>query len=223
MTEVLLLFEKRRNEIELYFGLLEDFAEGDAQLIFKDHRIKSIDLDLQHILLSNTFLLLYNLVESTISGAVEAIYKDMLDNDVVFEEIEPLIQLEIVDNIRKNVNSKKFIESIHELTTDIIQHYPKSTDLFSGNVDQEEIKKMAQKYGFSTHTDARKTRNGEHLSTIKKRRNELAHGFKSFKDCGKAKIFQEMRQIKDQSLLYVEQILKNIDDFLKKKHYLKIK
>jgi hypothetical protein len=223
MTEVLLLFEERRNEIELYFGLLEDVAERDAQLIFREKQIKSIGLDLQHILLSNAFLLLYNLVESTISGAIEAIYKEMLDNEVAFDDIRPAIQLEIVDNIRKNVNSKKLIDSLHTIGTDIVQHYPKSTDLFSGNVDQEEIKKIAHKYGFSTHTEARKTRNGEHLSTIKKRRNELAHGFKSFKECGKAKTFQEMRQIKEQSLLYVEQILQNMNDFLTQKQYLKKK
>ncbi|MEN9610069.1 MAG: hypothetical protein RLZZ628_883 [Bacteroidota bacterium] len=223
MTEVLLLFEERRHEIELYFGLLEDIAERDAQIIFRDHRIQSIELDLQHILLSNAFLLLYNLVESTISGAIEAIYKEMLENEVTFDDIQPTIQLEIVDNIRKNVNSKKFVESIHELMTDIVEHHPKSTDLFSGNIDQEEIKKIAQKYGFSAHTDARKTQNGEPLRTIKKRRNELAHGFKSFKDCGKAKTFQEMRQIKEQSLLYVEQILRNIADFLEQKRYLKKK
>ena len=85
MTEVLLLFEERRNEIELYFGLLEDVAERDAQLIFRDKQVKAMGLDLQHIPLSNAFLLLYNLVESTISGAIEAIYKEMLEQEVVFD------------------------------------------------------------------------------------------------------------------------------------------
>jgi hypothetical protein len=33
--------------------------------------------------------------------------------------------------------------------------------------------------------------------------------------------FQEMKAIKDECLLYIEQILKNIDSFLKNKAYLK--
>jgi hypothetical protein len=118
------------------------------------------------------------------------------------------------------VNTKKFVESVEDLVIDILKYYPKSTELFSGNVDQEEIKKMAQKYGFSAHTDARKTQNGEKLKTIKNRRNELAHGFKSFQECGEERTFQEMKAIKDECLLYIEQILKNIDVFLKNKTYL---
>ncbi len=84
-----------------------------------------------------------------------------------------------------------------------------------------EIKRFAQKYGFSFHTDAFTTRNGESLKIIKNRRNDLAHGFISFKHCGQDRTFSEMENIKNQSLLYIEQILNNINTFLKNKDYLK--
>jgi hypothetical protein len=221
MTEVLLLFEERKREIELYFEHITDFLDENAIVLFPDHRVKSLSLDLEHILLSNLFLLLYNLVESSISGAIESIYKEMLANAVSYDAIQPAIQMEIMDNVRKNVNTKKLVETVDNLVIDILKYYPKSTELFSGNVDQEEIKKIGQKYGFSVHTEARKTKNGEKLKIIKNRRNELAHGFKSFQECGAERTFQEMKMIKEESLLYVEQILKNIDAFLKNKAYLK--
>jgi hypothetical protein len=221
MTAVLLLFQERKQEIELYFEHVADFLDKDAIVLFPDHRVKSLSLDLEHILLSNLFLLLYNLVESSISGAIESIYKEMLVHSVSYDDIQPAIQMEIMDHVRKNVNTKKLIETVNHWVIDILKHYPKSTELFSGNVDQEEIKKMAQKYGFSIHTDARKTKNGEKLKTIKNRRNELAHGFKSFQECGEERSFQEMKAIKEECLLYIEQILKNIDTFLKNKAYLK--
>jgi hypothetical protein len=59
------------------------------------------------------------------------------------------------------------------------------------------------------------------LKTIKNRRNDLAHGFVSFKDCGQGRTFSEMENMKKQSLLYIEQILNNMDLFLKNKDYLK--
>jgi hypothetical protein len=221
MNAVLMRFEERKQEIELYFEHVSDFLDKDAIVLFPDHQVKSLSIDLEHILLSNLFLLLYNLVESSISGAVESIYKEMLANAVAYDAIQPTIQIEILDNVRKNVNTKKFVDTVDDLVIDILKYYPKSTELFSGNVDQEEIKKIAQKYGFSAHTDARKTRNGEKLKIIKNRRNELAHGFRSFQECGEERTFQEMKAIKDECLLYIEQILKNIDSFLKNKDYLK--
>jgi hypothetical protein len=221
MTEIHLLFEARKQEIELYFEHLTDFLERKATIHLPNGTEKELEMPLQHILLSNSFLLLYNLIEFTISNAIEAIYQEILDEGVSYNQIQPNIQIEIWDHVRKNVNTKRFIESLDDLVMDIVKHHPKSSDLFTGNVDQEAIKRLGQQYGFSVHTDARKTKNGEKLKIIKNRRNELAHGFKSFQECGQERTFQEIKLIKTESLLYLEQILKNIADFLTAKRYLK--
>jgi adenosine deaminase len=113
---------------------------------------KELEMPLQHILLSNSFLLLYNLIEFTISNAIEAIYQEILDEGVSYNQIQPNIQIEIWDHVRKNVNTKRFIESLDDLVMDIVKHHPKSSDLFTGNVDQEAIKRLGQQYGFSVHT-----------------------------------------------------------------------
>lgn len=221
MEDVIVLFETRKEEVNIYFEYVKDIWVNQAQLLLQDQSTKAFSMDFKHIILSNGFLLLYNLVESTFSNAIEAIYKTIIADGCRYDAIQTNIQKEIIDNIRKNINTNSFTETVNDIALDILNHYPTPRQLFSGNVDQLEIKRFAQKYGFSTHTDAIKTANGDKLKTIKNQRNDLAHGFVSFKTCSKDRTFPEMEQIKNQSMLYVEQILANMDTFLKNKKYLK--
>jgi MAE_28990/MAE_18760-like HEPN len=215
------LFHKRKQEVNLYFEHLEDLSDKNAQLIFSDGALKTVDSDLKHILLANTFLLIYNLVESTFSAAIEAIFIEIQAQAVAYDAIQPSIQKEVIDNIRKNVAADSFISSVNDIAIDILNHYPRPRELFSGNVDAVAIKDISRKYGFSIRTEAEKTKNGEKLATVKKRRNHLAHGFMSFKECGQERPFEMVRAIKEESLLYIEQILNNIEQFLEDKKYLK--
>ncbi len=213
MREFLLLFHERKKEVDLYFEHLEDFLSRDAKITFPDGSSKELAVDLRHIISANAFLVIYNLVESSISMALEAIFIEVKSEMVSYDTIHTSIQKEIIEHIRKNVATNRFVDTIHHIAIDILNHHPTARDLFSGNVDRDSIKDISRKYGFSTFTDARKTKNGEKLSIIKKQRNYLAHGFISFKECGKEKTFPEMQEIKTESLLYIEQILNNIEQF----------
>lgn len=221
MEEVIVLFDSRKEEVNTYFEYVKEIVGNHAQLLLQDKSLKPFSMDFKNIILANGFLLLYNLVESTFSNGIEAIYKTMIAEGCRYDAIQPNIQKEIIDNVRKNLNTNSFVETVADIAADILNHYPTPRQLFSGNVDQIEIKRFAQKYGFSFHTDAITTRNGESLKTIKNRRNDLAHGFISFKHCGQGRTFSEMENMKNQSLSYIEQILNNMDLFLKNKDYLK--
>jgi MAE_28990/MAE_18760-like HEPN len=221
MEEIFILFDTRKKEIHTYFEYVKEITGNHAQLLLHDQSVKPFSMDFKQIILANGFLLLYNLVESTFSNAIEAIYKTIIAEGCPYDAIQPNIQKEIIDNVRKNLNTNRFVETVQDIALDILNHYPTPRQLFAGNIDQIEIKRFAQKYGFSFHTDAMTTRNGEKLKTIKNQRNDLAHGFVSFKNCGKERTFSEMEEMKNQSLLYVEQILNNIALFLEKKEYLK--
>lgn len=221
MEDVIILFDTRKEEVNTYFEYVKEICGNHTQLLLQDKSTKSFSMDFKHIILANGFLLLYNLVESTFSNAIEAIYKTILSEGCRYDMIQPNIQKEIIDNVRKNINTNSFVETVSDIALDILNHYPTPKQLFSGNIDQIEIKRFAQKYGFSFYTDAVATGNGEKLKTIKNRRNDLAHGFVSFKTCGKDRTFSEMEAMKNQSILYIEQILANMDTFLKSKAYLK--
>ncbi|MEN9610612.1 MAG: hypothetical protein RLZZ628_1426 [Bacteroidota bacterium] len=224
MKDVINLFQERKEEVEIYFEHAKCAWSDDAKMTFTAGNVKQVtklSLKLKQILSANTFLLIYNLVESTVSSAIEAIYREIKAEKISYDHIRPNIQKEIIENIRKNINTNDFVGAVNEITIDVVNHHPKLRELFSGNVDQIAIKDISLKYGFSNRTDAQKTDNGKKLETIRKRRNLLAHGFISFTDCGRERDITEMEELKNESLLYIEQILNNIDQFLKDKQYLK--
>ncbi|MEO0043393.1 MAG: hypothetical protein RL329_2841 [Bacteroidota bacterium] len=225
MKDVIHLFHERKNEVEIYFEHAKNAWFVDASLLFTDDiktkQVVKLSVELKQILLANTFLLLYNLVESSISSAMEEIYKTIKNQKIPYNNVKSNIQEEIITHIRKNVAPNRFVQSINDIAIDILNHHPTSRDFFSGNIDREVIKDISRRYGFSTETQAMDTKNGEKLKAIKRNRNDLAHGFVSFKECGQERGILEMEEIKNESLLYIEQILNNIEQFLEDKKYLK--
>lgn len=217
MKDFIRTFNERKEEIEVYFEFLEDLMIKNAKLAFPDNTRKSLDLALPRILRANGFLLIYNVVESCISLGIEAIYIDIITKGIDYNSISTKIQKEIIGNIKNNVKLDSFVEQVNDITIDIIGQYPKK--IFSGNVDARKIKDIAEKYGFSYQTDAKLTKNGAKLLTVKQKRNDLAHGEISFQDCGKEYTIQQMIEIKTEVIQYLEEILNNIDLFLLQEEY----
>jgi hypothetical protein len=79
---------------------------------------------------------------------------------------------------------------------------------------------VAQKYGFSSRTSQPRTRDGIDLWTIKKHRNDLAHGCKSFNDIGRDRSATELFKIKNRVIIYLKEILINIDRYIERQEYL---
>ena len=212
MRDVIRVFQERKEEIDLYFEFLEDLMIKNAQLTFPDNTKKNLDSTLSKILRANGFLLIYNVVESCISQGIEAIYLDIINKGIDYNSISSNIQREIIGNIKSNIKVVKFVEDVNDITIDIIRQYPKK--IFSGNVDARKIKEIADKYGFSHQTDAKFTKNGAKLLTVKDKRNDLAHGEISFQECGKDYTIQDIIAIKNEVIKYLEEILNNIEQFL---------
>jgi hypothetical protein len=221
MNDVLRVFYERKKEIDAYFELLNDFMINNAKIIFKDGTQKKISNDLAQILRANSFILIYNLSEYSISKAIESIYLDIRKKGISFDEIRDNIKKDIIANIKSSRNAEKFVEEVTNIATDILNQHPKANELFSGNVNNEEIKRLAIKYGFSHTTTARETNNGQKMDSVKKRRNHLAHGFTSFKECGQEFTIEEMNIIKKEVLLFLEEILLNIQQYIQKEEYRK--
>ena len=170
--------------------------------------------DLNQILRANAFLLLYNIVESSVSQALEKIHINLVVSGCGYDNLSDNLKKEVVEFVKKSAKTDDFVTQVENIANDILNYYPEKKDFFSGNVDAKEIKKMSKKYGFSCSTDARKTDNGAKLLPIKSHRNDLAHGFISFKECGKDYTIQDMMRMKKEVLSYIGEILENIDSYL---------
>jgi hypothetical protein len=80
MQTVLLDFNTRVEEINGYFLFLEELLNETMKLaILEDSKqtIRAIDSKLAKTLKANGFLLLYNLVESSMRNAIEAIFDEL--------------------------------------------------------------------------------------------------------------------------------------------------
>jgi hypothetical protein len=225
MNTVFLDFNTRAKEVNDYFIFLESLEKQTTKLALFDTRgkyqIQSLDPELAKTLKANGFLLLYNLVESTMRNAIEAIFDEFKNQAISFDQLKPEIKMIVLQNLKKR-SPKKIHLQINQISTDIITATFERQELFSGNVDARLIKEIAEKYGFSYQTEFAKTKNGQNLVVIKHNRIDLAHGLKSFEDVGRDKTIEELLEIKDEVIEYLRQILENIKTYLDNQEYLDV-
>jgi len=206
MINVKNTFEQRKTEIETYFNYLNNYNPENA------------DDDLFKILKSNLLIMLYNLIESSISNAIEEIHNNIHSNTISFNLLKEKIKSLIIKNT-KGVNPDTFVSKINDIAIDIVKHTFNKKELFNGNVDRNEINDLGTKYGFNSNTDYNKTKHGDYLITIKNKRNDLAHGIFSFTEVGKEYTIQDLDDMKSTTICYISEILDNIESYLMNKEY----
>jgi len=215
-------FKERAKEVRKYLIFLKGLESESINIKLgtpSKEKIKKVDEDLIKTLKASAFLLLYNLVEATMRNAIQAIFDEIKNQKISFDQIKPEIKKTIIKSI-KNHNPQTLLDKINSISLDIISATFDENNLFSGNIDAREVKDTARIYGFSVRTDARKTNNGQDLLTIKSNRNNLAHGFYSFNQVGKDVTVEELLKIEKKVVKYLSSILSNIEIYLDNKEYL---
>lgn len=225
-------FQERSDEINRYFEFLEKMITRKGKILYSNGKFENLDPILVKTLKANGFLLLYNLAESSIKQAIQAIFEEIIKDNVKYEDAKEEIQKEFIKFMKK-VNTDNFVFSVNNLSEDLISYclsvkqQPADTqpqyikELFSGNVHAKTIRDLAGKYGFSFATNPKLTNNGRALQTVKDKRNDLAHGVFSFQAIGKDYTEQDLIKMKKQVLAYLEQILDNIEKYINNKEFLK--
>lgn len=210
-------FDERARDVSDYLYFLRDLEQGKI-LLSKEGVISKIDSELDKSLKATGFLLLYNLVESTMRNAIQSIFDEISGRGIHFDQLRLDIKKIILQNVKKK-DVDKVLQEITFVSLDMIKYGFNRDDLFSGNVDAREIKETAKKYGFSATTD-KDTRDGIDLVSIKKNRNDLAHGFLSFNEVGQNTSAENLVEISGRVIQYLRQILENIDEYLVNQEYL---
>ncbi|MGL5795653.1 MAG: MAE_28990/MAE_18760 family HEPN-like nuclease, partial [Waterburya sp.] len=202
-------FDERSQEVSKYFLFLKNLEQGSIKLSLgnkNNNKIKNINNDLEKTLKATGFLLLYNLTESTIRNAVETIFDDLQNKNISFDDVRDEIKEIIIQNFKNNKSTDNLLQSIKNISLDIISVSFDKEKLFSGNLDARKIKQIAEAYGFSYKSNVRKTQNGIDLLKVKTNRNDLAHGFKSFEEVGRDATAEELLQIKKRVIYYLKAI-----------------
>lgn len=226
MKEILKEFKERVKEVNLYFDFLDNVLGKDIHLhSTKTGLGKPVDVEIQKILKANFFLILYNLTEAIVRKSIQEIYDSMERDGLSYKLTRPEIQKILISHRYKQLresNSTNFVQAVEELLTDALNDAavklePDSIPI-SGNLDAKKIRELARAYGFSEITKKAK-RGGSDLLTVKTQRNSLAHGQSTFSECGRNYNINDLKQIKNEVVWFLEDIIKNIKTYIDEREY----
>lgn len=211
-------FQTRAGEIDNYFRFVERLAEGELVLA----PASSAELPLSQsehdtllkTLKANGFILLYNLIESTMKNAMEAVFEEFRCSGVSFDDCRREVQQIVISNLKSH-SPDKIVTALTPLAQKILTETFRKEKAFAGNVDARKIREVAREYGFSAPTAK-----GDNLLTVKAHRNDLAHGDKAFAEVGRDFDVERLVKIKSEVVDYLREVLQNIGSYLAKKEYL---
>ena len=158
---------------------------------------------------SSALVMLYNLVESTMSNALLDIYSAMSSQNASFDALSSKVRQIILSNLKGHAPAK--IESVLvNLCVDVHSKTFVKSEFFSGNVDAKLIRKTVKDYGVSTQFDYKE----DTLLTIKSKRNSLAHGDDSFEGVGKDLTARDLIQYYWKVRRYLTLTLEDFEAFI---------
>ena len=224
-------FESTKKEIEKYLTFLQHVENGD--LVLKNSAFNvgegfSIDTELTNILKANTFLLLYNLVESTIRNLLWDIFLALQQDKVPYQELVQEIKFLLIErkvsvdfSSTNETITKQMLDILESAFTDLELLHPsekRNIHLSGGNLGFKEIQRTFKKYGIKDITESDKKQPNSFNET-KEKRNSLAHGEKTFKDCGKGYSYKDLKEHNDYIVEFLERIIDVIENYIQNKSY----
>lgn len=211
-------FEKRKQEIEIYIKFINNTVENPDFMKIALGGDSETKL-LRKVLFANTYLLLYNLVESSIRNSIQEIYDHLEQEEVSFDDLQDNFKKLILTNMKAH-NPTRFLKKISLLATDIVYESFDQEKIAAGNIDAQKIREIANNYGFSHETEYSECKNGSKLLEVKNKRNDLAHGIISFSECGKDSSLSDVNIAFAEVSAYVRTITNNIQMYIAEKGYL---
>lgn len=209
MSQLLTDFSERRMQVLHY---LEAIARAERGARRGEHKAQAVAR--LNVLRAGTFLILYNLIEASVRSLVESIHYEIVSKSVPFQTLKQSIRRDVV----RNFKSRSDPDAQKDMTDVPVQLVAVALDLdsgypFSGNVDARKIRDVAEIYGFDIVADPA-FRDGADLVTIKRARNDLAHGVKTYDEVGRDYTLGDLKDLSSRSLGYVEAVLRAVDRFL---------
>lgn len=223
-------YNSRCREIERFFEMLRFMRDNrDSRLCGEPSDVANpniyvIGRDLEKTLRASAYLMLYNLVEATMTNAIDAIHQHIANEQVSFDDLKEDVRRIAIKGLRKAVSSEtpsELLNAAVPISSALIWLGFDKKDLFSGNLDGRLIKDKAKEYGFQlVNHDKAASRDGTRLLDVKTKRNDLAHGAISFEDCGQETSVDELIAIFGEIKIFIKAVLDGVTVYLASKSYL---
>lgn len=233
MEDVIEVFNERVREVDLYFSFVKSMHQKDAFLCIPKRQGKKeqaiiLDENLTAMMKANLFIIIYNLVESSIRDGMLSVYDAIKSEGHSYHDVGNNIkdlwsryQFKKAHSLQASWDS--YYSKLEEITKSIIENSVVTLDRnampISGNLNAEQVRKVCNLHGIETRVYKR-AKGGRSLETIKDRRNTLAHGHLSFSECGRNFDIEQLEELKKETVIYIQCILLNMKKYKNRKGYL---
>lgn len=182
----------RARELKEYLGLLY-WLRDDPQA--KGHHRGAVKTANAAV-----YLLIYNMVEATMTEIVDEIMADLRKSKVPIEHLRQPLQEEIMDRtlawIRQGITATNVLNSLinnSSISQSVVGINFRRDKFFSGNVDAKKVRWVANCYGIVlSPATAKLTKGGDALKTAKDKRNQIAHGSVAMSDACNTASLEEL-------------------------------
>lgn len=198
---------------------------------FKENNIDLCYGDIINILKSNVSLMIYNIVEYTISYLLDCIYDEIKNKKLSYKDVNNFIRArwrEIYLKSLKDPNSnystviKKNENMINFILNNKIIELQARNNLPEGNLDGETINKLFCLHGIKLDYSNKKYR-PDLLKNIKDKRNNLAHGSVSFVEALRDQSIKDIENSKNFITSFLWQTIIVVSNYIKNREYMQIK
>jgi hypothetical protein len=192
--------KKRFEDIQIMLNILNENEKVDRQLVLK----------------SSLILMVYNVVEGTMSNLLTELFDFIVKNKLSIDRLPQRLQDTMYTYHLKEIgNSPKRLKQFSEsdgITLSNISYLEinKYLKLFSGNLDSRSIKEISHKLGITLPDSI----DEPSLLQVKNSRNKLAHGEKNFCNMCQDITLSEMKKLCEKVEVYLERVTSTYEDFL---------
>jgi hypothetical protein len=212
-------FRTRAREVKRYFAFVTAAAQDHVHLAVNkttDRAMRKRESDeLLKTLKASCYLLLYNLVESTMRNVVQAIFDNFRSRGVRFDDCRQEIKRLVLVNFRAR-STDGLLPKLLDIARHVITETFEAKEVFSGNLDARAIRETAKKFGFVPPS----ARSGWAMVTVKNNRNDLAHGNKSFSEIGQDTTTEQLHKAQSQTRAVLNATIRNVSKYLHEERYL---
>lgn len=228
-------FNKRVAEINSFYEILS-IIELENPCIsankIEDESIVEVELQINSSkvdkLRSTTYLLLYNLIESTVFNSITSIFDEISDKGLTYFDIIKDVQKYWLNNLYKHDDKKKKETIIETIMSVAIQIFNNKISLasneinYGGSLDAKTIFATAKSMKIDIGNVRRiydENKHGQILMEIKQKRNWLAHGEKSFIEIGSTSSFIQLEDAKNNVFAFLSEFISAVEYYIANQQY----
>lgn len=240
--EFIFVIDKSKN-IRLEEDIFQDYdiLHQFDFLNLKDISQYPFSEQLKKTLKANAYLLLYNLIEGSVTTGIDSIFLAINQSEIELKHLKKDIRELYLDyamkrndddeqqkakakdkkDLRKQFNSliDTKVKFKHRNKNNVVEGYQayleKMGGEISGNIDAKKLEELSKKYGFTLPT----SNILDELLIIKNKRNQLAHGEITFSEAGKDKSIEEMIALKNAITQYFNSLMNNIKNYIENEEF----